>query len=145
MKVFISWSGPTSNRIALAFRDWLPCVLQTVDPYVSSEDIEKGRRWSADIAKELGRTGFRFEDLARPTEAVTFGSWYLARQIRDLGQRPVLALAAYNAGPGNARRWAGRNLNADPDDFVFAIDFAETRTYVRSIYEHYAHYRQLYG
>jgi soluble lytic murein transglycosylase len=100
---------------------------------------------AADIAKNLGRTGFRFEDLARPTEAVTFGSWYLAQQIRDLGQRPVLALAAYNAGPGNARRWAGRNLSADPDDFVYSIDFAETRNYVRSIYEHYGHYRQLYG
>lgn len=100
---------------------------------------------AADIAKALGRPGFRWEDLARPTEAVTFGSWYLAQQISDLGQRPVLALAAYNAGPGNARRWAGGNLAVDPDDFVFAIDFAETRAYVRSIYEHYAHYRQLYG
>jgi hypothetical protein len=31
----------------------LPSVIQSVKPYVSSEDIDKGSRWSTDIAKEL--------------------------------------------------------------------------------------------
>jgi hypothetical protein len=53
MKIFLSWSGDLSLKIALAFRDWLPSVIQAVKPYVSSEDIDKGTRWSTDIAKEL--------------------------------------------------------------------------------------------
>lgn len=53
MKIFISWSGPLSHSIACVFRDWLPSVIQSVRPYVSSEDIDKGARWSSDIAKEL--------------------------------------------------------------------------------------------
>lgn len=53
MKVFISWSGSKSHQVALVFRDWLPSVLQAVDPYVSSEDIDKGSRWSTDISREL--------------------------------------------------------------------------------------------
>ena len=53
MKVFVSWSGSLSQKVACALRDWIPCVLQYVRPYVSSEDIDKGTRWSVDIAKEL--------------------------------------------------------------------------------------------
>lgn len=53
MKVFISWSGTHSKRLAEALRDWLPGVLQAVSPYFTPADIEKGTRWSTDIAKEL--------------------------------------------------------------------------------------------
>ena len=53
MKVFISWSGNKSHKVGLVFREWLPSVIQSLEPYVSSEDIDKGARWSTDIAKEL--------------------------------------------------------------------------------------------
>jgi len=58
MKVFISWSGNQSHKVALVFRDWLPSVIQSIEPYVSSEDIDKGARWSTDIAKELEDSTF---------------------------------------------------------------------------------------
>jgi hypothetical protein len=58
MKVFISWSGETSKQVAIALRDWLPYVLNAVEPYVSSEDIDKGERWSSRIAHELDTTNF---------------------------------------------------------------------------------------
>ena len=53
MKVFLSWSGNLSKQLAEAIRDWLPGVLQLVTPYFTPADIEKGARWSADIAREL--------------------------------------------------------------------------------------------
>lgn len=58
MKVFLSWSGTRSHKVALVFRDWLPSVIQEIVPYVSSEDIDKGARWSTDIAKELSDSTF---------------------------------------------------------------------------------------
>ena len=53
MRVFISWSGQVSKSVALALREWLPDVIQQIDPFVSSEDIRKGNRWSLDLAGEL--------------------------------------------------------------------------------------------
>jgi hypothetical protein len=58
MKVFISWSGGQSHQVAVALRDWLPSVLQSVEPYISSEDIDKGARWSTDISQELEDSSF---------------------------------------------------------------------------------------
>ena len=52
-KVFISWSGELSNKLAEAVRQWLPGVLQFVKPYFTPSDIEKGARWSSDIRAEL--------------------------------------------------------------------------------------------
>ncbi|HBP1199170.1 TPA: TIR domain-containing protein [Pseudomonas aeruginosa] len=58
MKVFLSWSGETSHAVAMALRDWLPSVIQCVEPYVSSKDIEKGARWSSDIAVQLDTSSY---------------------------------------------------------------------------------------
>ena len=58
MKVFISWSGERSKKIAEILRKWIKQVINVVEPFVSSQDIDKGARWSADIAQELQDTNF---------------------------------------------------------------------------------------
>ena len=58
MKVFISWSGTKSQKVAMVLKEWLPSVIQSLEPYVSSEDIDKGARWSTDIATELENSSF---------------------------------------------------------------------------------------
>lgn len=52
MKIFLSWSGSRSKRVAEIFRELLRFVFHD-DPWMSSEDIGKGKRWSPEIAKAL--------------------------------------------------------------------------------------------
>lgn len=53
MKVFISWSGEKSKEIASVFKEWVPAVIQAAKPYFSPNDVDKGARWSNEIAAEL--------------------------------------------------------------------------------------------
>lgn len=58
MRVFISWSGDLSHKVAYAFNEWLPCVLQGVQPFMSSEGIHKGAPWFEAIGEQLEETDF---------------------------------------------------------------------------------------
>jgi hypothetical protein len=58
VKVFLSWSGKTSREVAQAFHDWLPFVIQAVKPFISTGDIDKGKRWSDVLSTELNETAY---------------------------------------------------------------------------------------
>src|ERR1700761_123448 len=53
MKVFITWSSENSRRIALALHDLIGKILQTVEPFMSEKDVDRGTRWQAGLASEL--------------------------------------------------------------------------------------------
>src|SRR5688572_16881222 len=53
MKVFISWSGARSYAVASALRDWLPSVIQALEPWMSAADIQRGAQWPLQIATRL--------------------------------------------------------------------------------------------
>ncbi|WCC46207.1 TIR domain-containing protein [Tenacibaculum finnmarkense] len=93
MKVFLSWSGSKSHKVAMTLRDWLPSVIQSIEPYVSSEDIDKGARWSTDIAKELEDSGFGIlcvtkENLHAPW--LTFEAGALSKKLEKSYVSPFL-------------------------------------------------------
>lgn len=58
MKTFLSWSGAKSHQVAIAFSEWLPCVIQAVDPWISSQDIDRGAIWLTEIFEQLKDTNF---------------------------------------------------------------------------------------
>jgi hypothetical protein len=53
VKVFLSWSGDVSRQVAGLLREWLPLVINEIEPFMSSEDIDKGTRGLNIIASEL--------------------------------------------------------------------------------------------
>ncbi|WP_171164192.1 lytic transglycosylase domain-containing protein [Usitatibacter palustris] len=85
-------------------------------------------RW---VAKQIPVSGYQSTMLTRPEVNVQMGSFYYRKVLDDLGD-PVLAAAAYNAGPGRARRWR----DAQPlEGAIYAetIPFNETRDYVKKV------------
>lgn len=53
MKIFISWSGDTSKKLAEALHRWLPVFLQSTKPYYTPESIRKGDKWLNSIIDNL--------------------------------------------------------------------------------------------
>jgi hypothetical protein len=53
-KIFISWSGELSRKLAVEISNLLPAVIQSVETYFTPDDIAKGARWESDIARQLG-------------------------------------------------------------------------------------------
>lgn len=58
MKLFISWSGSSSHIIATALKSTLSMVIQAIDPFLSSHDIDAGSRWFSEIGLQLESTNY---------------------------------------------------------------------------------------
>lgn len=56
MKVFVSWSGSRSKAVAELLSDWIKCVLQASQPWISTRDIDKGAIWFSEISDQLRET-----------------------------------------------------------------------------------------
>ncbi|WP_428658980.1 toll/interleukin-1 receptor domain-containing protein [Runella sp.] len=56
MKVFISWSGDRSRLVAELLNNWLQRVLQNINPWLSTKDIDRGSLWYTSIAGQLAET-----------------------------------------------------------------------------------------
>jgi hypothetical protein len=58
MKVFISWSGERSRQVAELLNTWIQCVIQAVDPWVSSQNLDRGTLWFSEISNQLANTTY---------------------------------------------------------------------------------------
>lgn len=56
MKVFVSWSGRRSKAVAELLSDWIKCVLQASQPWISTRHIDKGAIWFSEISDQLRET-----------------------------------------------------------------------------------------
>jgi len=84
-------------------------------------------------------------NLLEPRWSIRMGVTYLDQQLQAYHGQIQFALAAYNAGPGNANRWLERLDGIDPDLFVELIDFRETRQFIRKVLAAQARYRKVWG
>ncbi|MBN1576623.1 MAG: transglycosylase SLT domain-containing protein [Chitinispirillaceae bacterium] len=94
------------------------------------------------IAEKKGKD-FSADSLYMPYYNIHFGVFYLHELQQEFDSNSVLTLAAYNAGPHNAKKWKEQNKNDEFDLFVENIGFTETRNYVKKVMGNYWTYRFL--
>lgn len=91
-----------------------------------------------DVSGKLGLPYNQARLTSDPAYNVTLGSYYIGMR-RSNFSNIMMAIAAYNAGAGNVRKWLGMNGDPrtaiDPIDWIEMIPFTETRNYVQRVIE----------
>jgi hypothetical protein len=93
MKVFISWSGEKSRAVAHTLREWLPSVIQAIEPWMSADDIDAGARWNVAINSELKEGSFGIICLTKSNQTapwIMFEAGALAKAIDGTHVVPYL-------------------------------------------------------
>lgn len=97
------------------------------------------------VAGEIGFGAVSPEDLYRPEVSIPLGAAYLAELSRAFQRAPEAAVAAYNAGPPQARVWRTYTMSSDPAEYFTKVGFTETRGYLRKVLSSWARYHDLYA
>lgn len=84
-------------------------------------------------------------NLENPDDNVKLGTWFLDYTHQEYNNNSLLAVASYNAGPGNVANWIAKYGFNDPDAFIEVIPFPETKGYVESVFANYWNYLRLYN
>lgn len=83
------------------------------------------------------------KDLQNTEYNIHIGTKYIDSIIDGLGNE-MFAVASYNAGYGNVRKWQKQIYDGDLDNFVEDIPFLETKVYVKKVFTSFWNYTRLY-
>lgn len=98
-------------------------------------------RW---VARKLGLKDWRWSEVNQLETNVSLGTWYLRHVFDALDGHPVMASAAYNAGPGRARAWRPGGA-MEGAIYAETIPFNETRDYVQKVMANASYYGHVFG
>ncbi len=97
------------------------------------------------LARLMGIRPYYRGRLFEPKTNIRMGTYYLSQLLKRFNGNVYLALAAYNGGPNNVKRWWNRKTeDTDIDEFVEYIPFYETRRYVQKVMKTYNEYIRIY-
>lgn len=95
------------------------------------------------VAKQLGIQNFRQHLVTDVNTNLRLGTYYLKHVLSTLDNQPLLASAAYNAGPGRARRWRDQTRPLEGAIYAETIPFNETRDYVKKVLKNSMYYAKV--
>lgn len=96
------------------------------------------------VAKKHQLTLGNSAAILEPHKNIQLGTRYLKMLMDNYDNHPILATAAYNAGPGRVKKWLP-NAKMSADAWIETIPFKETREYVKNVLTYTIIYQQLLG
>ncbi len=96
------------------------------------------------VARKIGLKDFHQGQVNDTDTNVLLGTTYMRLVMESLDNHPVLASAAYNAGPGRARKWRGDQA-LEGAVYAETIPFSETRDYVKKVMSNSVYYSALFN
>jgi soluble lytic murein transglycosylase len=123
---------------------FVPNIVSSAGAIGLMQLMPRTARW---VAQQRGMADYRIEYLNDAAVNADFGAFYLRHCLDGLNGSLVLALAAYNAGPGRARTWRARaaakgGAAMEGDIWIESIPFDETRDYVKKVLANVRMYAQ---
>jgi soluble lytic murein transglycosylase len=132
-----------------------------LNPLLTASLIRQESRFEKEIRSPVGATGLmqvmpdtakwiapqiklKNYALTNPKDNIKLGTWYLDHTHDIYGNNSALAIASYNAGPGNVAKWLKELPSDDLDVFIENIPFAETKGYVEAVFSNYWNYLRIY-
>ena len=97
------------------------------------------------VARKVNRRLGAVADLYQADVNIYFGTAYLRMILERFGEHPVLATAAYNAGPYRVQTWLPQQDSVPADIWVETVPFSETREYLRNVLAYTAIYERRMG
>ncbi|MEI7612991.1 MAG: transglycosylase SLT domain-containing protein [Betaproteobacteria bacterium] len=95
------------------------------------------------VARKIGLKDFHQGQVNDTETNVLLGTTYMRLVLESLDNHPVLASAAYNAGPGRARKWRA-DVPLEGAIYAETIPFNETRDYVKKVMSNSVYYSTLF-
>ena len=94
--------------------------------------------------EDMDMQNFKKDDLYNPETNIKIGLKYFSKLLKEYNYNHNLALAAYNAGTGNVKKWIEQGIIKNDGTDIENIPFKETNNYVRKINRNYKIYKELY-
>ena len=96
------------------------------------------------VARRMGMSDYAWSRVLQPEVNARLGTYYLRQVLDELDGQAVVAAAAYNAGPGRARRWRD-DKPLEGAIYAETIPFNETRDYAKKVMVNSVYYAAVFG
>ena len=97
------------------------------------------------IGRDVGLLDVDPEDLYDPRVIIRLGAKYISTLSKQFANDHYNVAASYNAGPKQTALWSRLAPGPGDDYFLSAINFDETKQYVRKVMNSYKRYMEIYG